>query len=181
MLELDASVPKMRLAPHLSLRGRAMPFYEYECSACKFYVEALQKISEPPLRKCPSCRKQTLKRLISAPVFRLKGGGWYETDFKSDQEAKRNLAGSEESAEPKAEDSKKDGAEAKKPAEAQSKTSESKASESKAGESKPDKAKAAAARKRPVAKPSKTPVRAAAKLAKPRAAAKPARKKSGRR
>jgi putative FmdB family regulatory protein len=70
-----------------------MPFYEYECSACKFYVEALQKISDEPLKKCPSCKKQTLKRLMSAPVFRLKGGGWYETDFKSDGENKRNLVG----------------------------------------------------------------------------------------
>ncbi|HYM36323.1 MAG TPA: zinc ribbon domain-containing protein [Steroidobacteraceae bacterium] len=72
-----------------------MPFYEYECSACKFYVEALQKISDAPLKKCPSCRKQTLKRLVSAPAFRLAGGGWYETDFKSDKENKRNLAGAE--------------------------------------------------------------------------------------
>jgi len=76
-----------------------MPFYEYECTACRFYVEALQKISEPPLRKCPSCKKQTLKKLVSAPVFRLKGAGWYETDFKSDQEQKRNLVGSEEGSE----------------------------------------------------------------------------------
>jgi putative FmdB family regulatory protein len=73
-----------------------MPFYEYECSACKFYVEALQKVSDEPLRKCPSCKKTTLKRLISAPVFRLKGGGWYETDFKSDSEQKRNIHGREE-------------------------------------------------------------------------------------
>jgi putative FmdB family regulatory protein len=72
-----------------------MPIYEYECSNCKFYVEALQKISEAPLKQCPSCKKQTLKRLVSAPVFRLKGGGWYETDFKSDQEGKRNLAAGE--------------------------------------------------------------------------------------
>jgi len=76
-----------------------MPFYEYECSNCKFYVEALQKISDPPMRKCPSCKKQTLKRLVSAPVFRLKGGGWYETDFKSDQEGKRNLAAGDEAPE----------------------------------------------------------------------------------
>ena len=76
-----------------------MPFYEYECTNCKFYVEALQKISDPPIRKCPSCKKQTMKRLVSAPVFRLKGGGWYETDFKSDQEGKRNLAAGEEAAE----------------------------------------------------------------------------------
>ncbi len=73
-----------------------MPFYEYECSNCKFYVEALQKISDPPLIKCPSCSKQTLKRLVSAPNFRLKGSGWYETDFKSDKENKRNIAGAED-------------------------------------------------------------------------------------
>jgi putative FmdB family regulatory protein len=93
-----------------------MPFYEYECSNCKFYVEALQKISEPPLRKCPSCKKQTLQRLVSAPVFRLKGGGWYETDFKSDQEGKRNLAGGEEAAEAKPENKAADD-KAAKPAE----------------------------------------------------------------
>ena len=81
-----------------------MPIYEYECSNCKFYVEALQKISEAPLKQCPSCKKQTLKRLVSAPVFRLKGGGWYETDFKSDQEGKRNLAGGEEAPAAKADD-----------------------------------------------------------------------------
>src|ERR1700685_2740385 len=68
-----------------------MPFYEYECASCKFYTEVMQKISDAPLKKCPSCGKSTLKKLISAPVFRLKGGGWYETDFKSDKEAKRNL------------------------------------------------------------------------------------------
>jgi putative FmdB family regulatory protein len=93
-----------------------MPIYEYECSNCKFYVEALQKISEAPLKQCPSCKKQTLKRLVSAPVFRLKGGGWYETDFKSDQEGQRNLAKGEEAAEAKPADEKADKAE--KPAEA---------------------------------------------------------------
>lgn len=75
-----------------------MPFYEYQCSACEHYLEVLQKISDTPLRKCPNCGKSTLKRLISAPVFRLKGGGWYETDFKSDNEQKRNIHGSEEPA-----------------------------------------------------------------------------------
>jgi putative FmdB family regulatory protein len=72
-----------------------MPFYEYECQACKFYTEVMQKISDAPLTKCPSCGKRKLKKLVSAPVFRLKGGGWYETDFKSDQEAKRNLVATE--------------------------------------------------------------------------------------
>ena len=73
-----------------------MPFYEYECTHCKFYAEVMQKISEAPLKKCPSCGKNTMKKLISAPVFRLKGGGWYETDFKGDKENKRNLAGGDD-------------------------------------------------------------------------------------
>ena len=68
-----------------------MPFYEYQCSACNAHVEVLQKISDAPLKKCPECGKKKLARLISAPVFRLKGSGWYETDFKSDKENKRNL------------------------------------------------------------------------------------------
>jgi putative FmdB family regulatory protein len=72
-----------------------MPFYEYECQNCKFYTELMQKISDPPLEKCPSCGKKTMQKLISAPVFRLKGGGWYETDFKGDNENKRNLAGAD--------------------------------------------------------------------------------------
>jgi putative FmdB family regulatory protein len=72
-----------------------MPFYEYECSNCRYYLEVMQKLSDAPLKKCPSCGKNALKKLISAPVFRLKGSGWYETDFKSDQEHKRNLAGNE--------------------------------------------------------------------------------------
>ena len=70
-----------------------MPFYEYQCSACGHHHEELQKVSDRPLRKCPACGRATLKRLVSAPVFRLKGGGWYETDFKNDKESKRNLAG----------------------------------------------------------------------------------------
>lgn len=72
-----------------------MPFYEYECPHCGFKDEVLQKISDKPLKKCPSCGKNGLKKLVSAPVFRLKGSGWYETDFKSDKENKRNLAGAD--------------------------------------------------------------------------------------
>ena len=72
-----------------------MPFYEYECPSCKYYLEVLQKINDKPLKKCPSCGKAGFKRLMSAPVFRLKGSGWYETDFKSDKEGQRNLAGPE--------------------------------------------------------------------------------------
>ena len=72
-----------------------MPFYEYECQACGEHHEVLQKMSDAPLKRCPACGKSKLKRLLSAPVFRLKGGGWYETDFKTDKDAKRNLHGDE--------------------------------------------------------------------------------------
>jgi putative FmdB family regulatory protein len=68
-----------------------MPIYEYRCSACGHYLEALQKMTDAPLRKCPDCGKSQLKRLVSAPQFRLKGSGWYETDFKNKDEKKRNL------------------------------------------------------------------------------------------
>ena len=68
-----------------------MPIYEYRCSACGHHLEALQKMMEAPLRKCPECGKSQLKRLVSAPQFRLKGSGWYETDFKNKSETKRNL------------------------------------------------------------------------------------------
>src|SRR5688572_16711124 len=81
-----------------------MPVYEYECSSCKFYSEVMQKITDAPMKKCPSCGKNSRKKLISAPVFRLKGAGWYETDFKSDKENKRNLAGEVDKEEPKKEE-----------------------------------------------------------------------------
>ena len=102
-----------------------MPFYEYQCRSCKFYMEEMQKISDPPLVKCPSCGKPTLQKLVSAPVFRLKGSGWYETDFKSDKESKHNLA---DRREPKpAEESKADKSETKPAApEAVAKPAESK-------------------------------------------------------
>lgn len=66
-----------------------MPIYEYECQACGHRLEALQKVSDKPLKKCPDCGKPKLHKLMSAPSFRLKGGGWYETDFKSGN--KKNL------------------------------------------------------------------------------------------
>jgi putative FmdB family regulatory protein len=88
-----------------------MPFYEYQCNNCGHALEAMQKVSDPPLRKCPHCGKSQLQKLMSAPVFRLKGSGWYETDFKSDQDGKRNLADRPEAEAPK--DEKKDKTEAK--------------------------------------------------------------------
>jgi len=70
-----------------------MPFYEYECPHCGYHDEVLQQINDAPLKKCPNCGKKGLRKLMSAPVFRLKGSGWYETDFKS--ENKRNLHGAD--------------------------------------------------------------------------------------
>jgi putative FmdB family regulatory protein len=125
-----------------------MPFYEYECQACKFYTEVMQKISDAPLSKCPSCGKRRLKKLVSAPVFRLKGGGWYETDFKSDKEAKRNLVGADKEEAPKSDAKDAKPADAKpadaKPADA--KPGEPKSAEAKATEAKPSPTKSAAAK-----------------------------------
>jgi putative FmdB family regulatory protein len=66
-----------------------MPIYEYRCSSCGHELEKLQRMSEAPLTDCPACDKSTLRRLMSASGFRLKGSGWYETDFKKDN--KRNV------------------------------------------------------------------------------------------
>lgn len=60
-----------------------MPIYEYRCESCGADVEKLQKISDPPLRDCPACGKPALAKRVSASSFRLKGSGWYETDFKT--------------------------------------------------------------------------------------------------
>jgi putative FmdB family regulatory protein len=115
-----------------------MPFYEYECGACGKTHEAMQKVSDPPLRKCPACGKSRLRKLMSAPIFRLKGSGWYETDFKSDQDKKRNLAvDKDDSAKP----------EAAKP--------EAAKSEAKAGAPKADTAKTDAGKAGPAKKESK--------------------------
>lgn len=68
-----------------------MPIYEYQCQSCGHEYETLQKLSEAPLTQCPACNKPDLTKKISAAGFRLKGGGWYETDFKSG--TKKNVAG----------------------------------------------------------------------------------------
>ena len=69
-----------------------MPIYEYQCEECGHKLEKLQKISDEPLKFCPQCGNQSLKKLVSAAAFRLKGGGWYETDFKTGD--KKNVTGS---------------------------------------------------------------------------------------
>jgi len=80
-----------------------MPIYEYQCQSCEHKLEVMQKMSEDPLKKCPSCGKMELKKLISAAGFRLSGGGWYETDFKSGD--KKNIAGNKSKNESPASDS----------------------------------------------------------------------------
>ena len=82
-----------------------MPIYEYACKRCGHSLDALQKMSDDPLVDCPECGEPQLKRLISAPRFRLKGKGWYETDFKKDNQ--RNLSSAD------AEPVKKDKSESK--------------------------------------------------------------------
>ena len=67
-----------------------MPIYEYKCDACGHIFDTLQKVSDSPLLECPECGKPALKKLVSSPAFRLKGGGWYETDFKTGN--KKNVA-----------------------------------------------------------------------------------------
>lgn len=90
-----------------------MPIYEYRCKACGHELEALQRVSDAPLSDCPDCGEPSLHKLISAPSFRLKGSGWYETDFKTGN--KKNLAGD---AEPKKTEKTGDKKTEAKPAEA---------------------------------------------------------------
>ncbi len=69
-----------------------MPIYAFECTACGHRFDKLQKLSDPDPQTCPSCAAASVKRQLTAPAFRLAGGGWYETDFKKDGDKKRNLA-----------------------------------------------------------------------------------------
>lgn len=72
-----------------------MPIYEYACRSCEHQFETIQKASEPTLTDCPACGEAALRKLLSAPVFRLKGSGWYETDFKTGD--RKNVVGNGES------------------------------------------------------------------------------------
>jgi len=78
-----------------------MPIYEYKCSKCEHQFEMIQRFSDNPIEICPACNKKTVQKLVSAPSFRLKGGGWYETDFKTG--SKKNIVDSkdEKSKQPK--------------------------------------------------------------------------------
>ena len=107
-----------------------MPIYEYECEACGYHYETLQKVNDPVLTDCPKCTKPALKKLISAAGFRLSGSGWYETDFKSDN--KRNLAS----------------ADSKKKSESKEASKEAKKTESSSKESKVEKKKTVSSSKK---------------------------------
>ncbi|MEX2353075.1 MAG: zinc ribbon domain-containing protein [Gammaproteobacteria bacterium] len=69
-----------------------MPIYEYQCGACKHKFEIIQKVTDDLLTQCPECKKQELRKLVTAAAFRLKGSGWYETDFK-DKKSKKAAEG----------------------------------------------------------------------------------------
>ncbi len=84
-----------------------MPIYEYACKKCGHTLDELQKMSDDPLLDCPECGEPQLKKLISAPRFRLKGKGWYETDFKKDNQRNVHKSDAEPATEKK--DSKAEG------------------------------------------------------------------------
>ena len=84
-----------------------MPIYEYQCDNCEHKMEAIQKISDAPLKKCPECSKKTLRKLVSAAAFRLSGTGWYETDFKDKKPQSKENQNTEASKSSKNKDDKK--------------------------------------------------------------------------
>ena len=84
-----------------------MPVYEYECAACGHQFEEFQKISDKPIRTCPSCKKRRVRKLISQSTFVLKGSGWYATDYgtRKGQSDKASSGESEKKADSKKESS----------------------------------------------------------------------------
>ena len=126
-----------------------MPIYEYQCRACTHIWDELQKLSDPEPESCPKCAQRQVSRKLTAAAFRLKGAGWYETDFKGDKDSKRNLVDAPESAPAKEPATASD---AKAPETAKPDTA-AKASEVKPAESKPAVASASDS-KPPAANPS---------------------------
>jgi len=90
-----------------------MPIYEYKCTECDHQLEKLQKMSDDPLKECPECGKEALQKLISAVGFRLKGGGWYETDFKTG--SKKNISKSDNKSQSKGSGAKSSATDSNKP------------------------------------------------------------------
>ena len=88
-----------------------MPIYEYVCSSCKHQMEVMQSIKDPVLKQCPACKRRTLKKMVSATGFVLKGTGWYVTDFRDKGGAKKDKESEkkpEDKTEKKAADDKPD-------------------------------------------------------------------------
>ena len=112
-----------------------MPIYAFECAACGHRFDRLQKLSDADPAQCPACGEPQVRRQLTAPQFRLAGGGWYETDFKKDGDRKRNLAGDGGSSEG-------GGGNATESKPAGSKPADSKPADSKPAESKPAEKKA---------------------------------------
>jgi len=84
------SVTKIRYNVVFLNRCGIMPIYDYECQSCGHHLERIQKLSEKPLTQCPQCHDDSLRKLLSAPHFQLKGEGWYVTDFKNKKETTDN-------------------------------------------------------------------------------------------
>ncbi len=113
-----------------------MPIYEYRCDECGHELEKIQKISDAPLSECPACGKSALKKLISAAGFRLKGSGWYETDFKKSNQKNLHDSGDKKES-PKSEGSDGKGAKSGTEKSDSAKSSPAKPVASKPAESKP--------------------------------------------
>ena len=93
-----------------------MPIYEYQCQNCEHKMEAIQKISDKPLKDCPECEQDTLRKLVSAAAFKITGTGWYETDFKhNNSKAKVDKKSAEANSEKSNNSGKKSESKAEKP------------------------------------------------------------------
>lgn len=101
-----------------------MPIYAYQCKSCGHEFDALQKISDDPLTTCPACNEDSLKKMLTAPAFQLKGTGWYETDFK-DKKAQGKKDDTTKSGNSKKEDKKSSDSSSSSKSDSSSKTSSS--------------------------------------------------------
>jgi len=106
-----------------------MPIYEYACPKCGEF-EISQRITEDPLKRCPTCRSK-VKKLISQTSFQLKGSGWYITDYAR-KDGKKDSPASGGTGDSKAESKSESKSEAKTEAKAESKKGESKSGATKA-------------------------------------------------
>lgn len=106
-----------------------MPIYGYACKSCDHTLDALQKMNDDVLLDCPECGEPALKRQLSAPRFRLKGQGWYETDFKKDNQ--RNISKSDTHSDSKDKPKKEAKSETKKETKTPAKPASSKSADKK--------------------------------------------------